>query len=145
VPVLSRRHPSALLGRRPVVDGIAVAICAVVLAIVATSGRLEPPAHVHRLSVTNPTDWYATVAARPAGGGGWLNLGRVAPRTTATFTDVLDLGDTWELSFTYAGRVAAGAVVERAVLEDGDWVVTVPDDFAVEASATGLVPSLDPG
>ena len=145
MPVLSRRPASTIPGGRAGAAGITAVAIAALAIVVGASTALVPPDHVHALSFKNPTKWYADVSVRTEDEGGWIALGRVAPGQTIQLLDILDAGAHWEFRFDYGGAVASQIAFDRSDLDDAGWTVAVPDEFAAQAEAAGLHPSVAGG
>jgi hypothetical protein len=107
---------------------LALVVAAAALALGAT--RVDPgPRTVPAVVIENPGGRSVTVVVRSAAerDAGTLALGQVPARRTATFHEVLDLGDEWMVMLSY-GPVSAGELrVARHELERG-W--SVPEAIA---------------
>jgi hypothetical protein len=147
MPVTTERR-TAMDERLGAGSVITIVVALAALMIVAWSGALTAPNHVERLTIDNPHRWLANVDARPAGQGGWTGVGAISADDTQEFQEVLDMGETWELRFRYAGAVEVTMSVDRSQLQQGEWTVAVPASFASEAEvaeAAGRLPVSAPG
>jgi hypothetical protein len=127
----------------PVAGLISIAVAA--LAMTALLVFLPTQQYVESLRVDNPHAWLASVEVRGEGDESWMPLGLVPPGGQASFDQVLDMGPAWEFRFSYAGTEGATVVVDRELLVEESWVVTVPDSFAARMEAEDLAPSGDTG
>ena len=57
---------------------------------------------------------------------------------------MLEQGDTWIFTFSYAGARATELRLSRDALAAADWTVTVPDSVGAALEAAGLDPSPPP-
>ena len=77
------------------------------------------------------------------GSTSWTGIGALDPGTDQEYLEVLDMGDSWELRFSYAGEVEVTMAISRRQLDAADWTVAVPSSFASEAEvaeAAGRLP-----
>lgn len=135
-PALARPSPRAPERRVDlVVDAVAVALAAVLLAVASVA--LADPARVD-VVVDNPTAYDVHVDVRSADGGNRLGLGTVAAGESRPFRLVVDRGDRWHFEFS-RGRVDASPVeVSRDAVRAGP--VVVPASVEAEFRAAGLRP-----
>ena len=137
---LASARPSAAAPHRGGIAAI-IALGLVALAIgaigAALAGLLAEP---DRLDVTvdNPTPFPVSVEVRSSDGTERVTLGIASPRATRTFTRVVDHGDDWTFTFSYAGVHSEPVAVPRAAVADG--AITVPDDVADRFRDAGLEP-----
>jgi hypothetical protein len=123
---------------------ITIVVVLITLMAIAWSGALTAPDHVKRLTIDNPHPWLVSVDARPAGSTSWTGIGALDPGTDQEYLELLDMGDSWELRFSYAGEVDVTMAISRRQLEASDWTVAVPSSFASEAEvaeAAGRLPA----
>ncbi|MGZ8735162.1 MAG: hypothetical protein ACXW1M_08245 [Acidimicrobiia bacterium] len=100
------------------------------------------PAFVDRLTVVNPTRMPVEVSVAAPGSDDRLDIGAVAPRSRATFEDVVDMGDDWEMQLVANGRAEVRTTVSRAELIDGSWTFTVSEGLQSELTSRGGIPGL---
>ncbi len=117
----------------------AIAVVCIAL-IVGLTALMRGPAFVDRLTVANPTRLPIEVSVAAPGSSGRLNIGSVAPESRATFDDVVDMGDEWEIRFVANGGAEARATVTRADLADTDWTFTIPDQVRADLTRRGAIP-----
>ena len=128
--------PAASPRLAPSRAGTAV-IAVLALGLLALAAWMPRPRHLASLRIDNPTDYAVSVESASAGGGGWVTVALIRPRTTAVAQDVVDEGDTWTLRFRAQGHDAGSVVVTRQQLASAGWSFTVPDDVAQRLSAAG--------
>ena len=146
MPVITERR-TAMDERLGAGSVITIVVVLAALMLIAWSGALTAPKHVPRLSVDNPHPWLVNIDARPAGHGSWTGIGALDAGTDQDFLEVLDMGDTWELRFHYAGEVEVTTSFSRRQLEQSNWSIAVPASFASEAEvaqAAGRLPANQP-
>ena len=137
-------RPPALARRGPAGHLFAGAVLVFVLfaAQVVRVGLVSPDL-VARVAVRNPSIWDVRVQARPAEGGGWLDLGLIDREQTSTWVDVLDQGARWELAFESRGRTSRIVVAREEVVGDGV-ILRVPATLLDRLERDGEVPSACP-
>jgi hypothetical protein len=132
--------PVAVRGPRSVrgadLPGIAVTAPFAVAALLMAASGLRLPAHVDHVMIDNPHDWPAHIQVTDDRDG-WVGVGTVGPEAEQGFLDIVDQGEVWIFRFSYAGE-AVELRVSGAQLEDDDWRVTVPDEFAETLRARGV-------
>jgi hypothetical protein len=138
-PVATAPAPSRPASRSTIVRAVVAAVLAVA-ALVAVSPQLRLPATIDEITVQNPHPWIAAVSVSDDGRDGWLGLGSVPRQAEYSFHEVIDQGDTWVISFAYAG-IRVEMAIPRDDLQREGWVVTVPDDLATQLRAAGVVES----
>lgn len=131
----------AVRGRRSVrgIDllGFAVTVAFVIAALLIAAFAVRLPAKVDEVTIDNPHVWSARVEVTDADRDRWLGIGTVGRETERSFLDIGDQGEVWIFRFSYAGE-AVELRVGRVQLEDDDWRVRVPDDFAETLRAAGI-------
>lgn len=132
------QHASTMPSERRLPDW-AIILAAAAAAVVVVAILARPPAHVDSIQITNASSYQLTVDARTAEGASAMRLGTVPRDGTSTFREVVDHGDEWVLSFSYAGKSGGDVTVSRADLERG-W--TVPPEVDAALRAEGLRPSV---
>jgi hypothetical protein len=124
-----------------VVRIVAVAVACVVV-VVGLTALTRGPDFVSRLTVENPTRLPIEVSIASPGSAGRLNIGSVSPQTTASFDDVVDMGDQWEIRLVANGGAVVTTTVSRAELAADGWTFTIPDRLRAELSERGAIPGL---
>ncbi len=117
--------------------GYLVTVPFVVVALLVAASGLRLPAHVDEVTIDNPHDWPAHIQVTDEDRDGWVGVGTVGRETEQGFLDIVDQGEVWIFRFSYAGE-AVELRVSGAQLEDDDWRVTVPDEFAETLRARGV-------
>jgi hypothetical protein len=95
------------------------------------------------VEVANPSDYAIKVEVAGGGNDGWLPVGVAEPRTTTTFEDVLDQGDTWTVRYSFGDH----AVKQRSTsdaLRDARWHLEVPEELVARLRAEKVPPSPRP-
>jgi hypothetical protein len=133
------RGPRSVGGTDPV--GFAVTAPFAVVALLVAASGLRLPAHVDQIMIDNPHDWPAHIQVTDKGRDGWVGVGTVGRETKHGFLEIVDQGEVWIFRFSYAGE-AVELRVSGAQLEDDDWRVTVPDEFAETLRARGVAAAL---
>lgn len=90
---------------------------------------LRVPASVQQITIDNPHAWEVHIDVTDSDRDGWMGVGAVERENERTFQTVIDQGDTWVFDFAYSGEHTE-LRVSRHQLEQDDWRITVPDDFA---------------
>jgi hypothetical protein len=85
----------------------------------------------------SPHPWDVTIDATDGDRDGWAGIGGLARDDADTFQSVLDRGDTWIFRFAYGGEEAE-LRISRQHLEQSDWHVTVPAEFAERLRSAGV-------
>lgn len=133
--------PVAVRGPRSVggtdLLGIAVTAPFAVAALLVAASGLRLPAHVDEVMIDNPHDWPAHIQVTDEDRDGWVGVGTVGRETEQGFLEIVDQGEVWIFRFSYAGEAVELRVL-GAQLEDDDWRVTVPDEFAETLRARGV-------
>jgi hypothetical protein len=71
-------------------------------------------------------------------GRGRMGLGEAAPRSTATFREVADLGGRWTFVASYGGREVARQTLTGRDLAARGWTVQVPAQATADLEAAGF-------
>ena len=118
-------------------------VIGILLALFLTGPLVRGPRFVSRVTIENPSQHTITVSATTRAHDGWTVVGVAAARTSTSFDEVIDQGDTW----VFRARGNIGPPVEfevpRADLERSRWRVTVPDEVERQLRSSGASP--DPG
>lgn len=117
----------------------AIILGAAAAAVLVVALLVRVPATVGAITITNTTPYQLTVDARPAPGASGVRLGTVPRDGSSTFRQVIDQGDEWVLSFSYAGQSGGDVTVSRQELEEG-W--TVPASVGDALRGEGLQDSV---
>ena len=133
-PPLTGVPPST--SRRDLI-GIVVAGLVWAAATALLAPALRDPGHVDHITIDNPHPWDVTIDATDGGRDGWAGIGGLARDDADTFQSVLDRGDTWIFRFAYGGEEAE-LRISRQHLEQSDWHVTVPAEFAKRLRSAGV-------
>jgi len=123
------------VGRTDLV-GFAVAVPFAVAGLLVAASGLRLPAHVDQVTIDNPHEWPAHVQVTDDRDR-WVGVGTVGRESEHGFLEVLDQGEVWIFRFSYAGEVV-DLRVSGAQLEDDEWRVRVPDEFAETLRAGGI-------
>jgi hypothetical protein len=103
--------------------------------VAITMRLVQRPTTVDHVTVSNPTSLALDIDAGGAPSGDWTPAGDVDPKSTETFAEVIDQGDTWWFRATSGGNVATWDV-SRAQLEREGWRVSVPDAVGAQLSSS---------
>lgn len=121
-------------------DALRVVVVAVVAVatVLITMRLVERPAMVDRVTIANPSSLELDIDVGGAPSGDWTPTGAVEPKSTVSFYEVIDQGDTWWIRATAGGNDAVWKV-SRAQLERDGWHVSVPTSVSDElvAQTTG--------
>lgn len=118
-------------------------VIGIVLALFVTGPLVRGPRFVSRVTIENPSPHTITVSATTKGHAGWTVVGIAAARTSTSFRDVVDQGDTWVFRASANIGPPIEFAVPRAALDRSGWRVTVPDEVERQLRAGGASP--DPG
>jgi hypothetical protein len=112
----------------------------VVIIVLAVHPVLGGPSFVHRLTISNPSEFDMTVAVSPAGRQERLALGTVSHGSSVDLQDVIDQGSQWAFHFSAGGRDGGEVRVPRAQLSSSGWRLQIPEAVATRLRARGAVP-----
>jgi hypothetical protein len=126
-PVVTRPAPSPSTLANPIVGAVATVL--LVSAFIVGARGLELPAQVDRITIRNPHPWVAHVTVAGATADQRLPIGTVPREAERSYKGIVDQGDTWIVTFAYAGQ-SVDVAVARDDLARADWTVEVPDDLA---------------
>lgn len=100
---------------------------ALTVALVAVPS-LRLPSFVPSVTVVNSTDHDLLVEVSDGDGGGWLELGSVAPNAGRSYEEVIDQGANWVFRLQRPGdsRAYAQFQVTREEFRGAGWSITVP-------------------
>jgi hypothetical protein len=129
------RGPRSVGGTDPV--GFAATFPFAVVALLVAASGLRLPGHVDEVMIDNPHDWPAHVQVTDGDRDGWVGVGTVSREAERGFLEIVDQGEVWIFRFSYAGK-AVELRISGAQLEDDDWRVTVPDEFAETLRTAGV-------
>lgn len=103
-------------------------LCLVLAVTFVAIPALRLPSFVPVVTVVNPNDAELAIDIGGADGGGWLQLGTVAPDSTGRWQEVTDQGGQWVFRFRRIGdsRGFAQLQLSREELKAARWSVTVP-------------------
>ncbi len=135
-PTVSER-PARARARQEPLDLFAIALAAVLPLLIALSGVLADHSRVD-ITFENPTAFAYDVSVQSTGSEQVLDLGTLTPASTRTFGAVADRGESWSISFRYAGVDAGSIDVTRTDIERG--AVTVPTQMAQVLEQEGIAP-----
>ncbi len=108
-----------------------------VLGLVVVSRVVPNPTTVHRVTISNGTDYDLDVDATGASHDGWTPVGIAFAHGDTEMDDVIDHGDVWYFRFQGQGRDGGEIQVTRAQLEADDWKLTVPSSVGNRLRADG--------
>jgi hypothetical protein len=111
-----------------------------VIAVLVVHPVLGGPSFVHRLTISNPSEFDMTVVVSPAGRQERLALGTVRHRSSTDLQDVIDQGSQWAFHFTAGGRDGGEVQVPRAELSRNGWRLQIPEEVATRLRSSGAVP-----
>jgi hypothetical protein len=112
------------------------AIC--VFAAIVTGLVNTTPKVVHQLTFDNAGPYAMNVEVSGATHDGWLALGTVAQRSTATIEDVIDQHGTWVFRFSSQGADGGSIEVSRKDLAANGWHLTIPATVANSLQSRGV-------
>jgi len=95
---------------------------------------------VERVTITNRTDYPASVDVTDANRTEWLGLGLVHHDGRHAFGEVIDQGEVWIFRFDYANKHHQEVEVTRSELQRDEWQVEVPGSFGDELRRLGFEP-----
>jgi hypothetical protein len=100
---------------------------------------LRSPAVVDEVRIVNDTSYDIHVGVSGSDGR-TLGLGNVSQKDLLTVRSVLDQGDTWIFTFSYAGEHAAEVSLTSGELERAGWTVAVPAEAGDRLETAGFPP-----
>jgi len=100
---------------------------------------LRSPEVVDEVRIVNDTSYDIHVGVSGSDGRS-LGLGNVPRKGLLTVRSVLDQGDRWTFTFSYAGEHAAEVSMTRAELERGGWTIAVPAEAGDRLETAGFLP-----
>ena len=98
---------------------------------------LHGPDFVGHVTVVNPTGMAVEITVAKPGADDPIGIGSVPARSRATFDDVVDMGDRWDVGVVANGGAEAGTMVSRSDLSEHDWTFTVSDQLESQLSRGG--------
>jgi hypothetical protein len=100
---------------------------------------LRSPAVVDEVRIVNDTSYDIHVGVSGSDGRS-LGLGNVPLKDLLTVRSVLDQGDTWIFTFSYAGEQAAEVSLTSDELERAGWTIAVPAEAEDRLETAGFLP-----
>ncbi len=119
---------------------IALVVLGVVALAIVGPSVIHGPSHVASVTFVNPTPYDLDVDAARVGGASWVGIGTAHAGATNIAEEVVDLGDTWVLRFSYGGQVAGELHRTRPELVEAGWRVEIPPEFVHPLEAAGITP-----
>jgi len=112
-------------------------MCSDAMAMLIVAGCSQG-SFVERVTISNETEYPATVEVGDGSGESWLALAIVAPGEEATVRSVIDQGEEWVFRFAYGGEHEENVTISRSELEGTDWSVEVPQSFEDALRSMGV-------
>ena len=124
--------------RRSVLAAIAL-VAGIAAFIGLGTVALRSPEVVDEVRIVNDTSYDIRVAVSGSDGR-TLGLGNAPRNDRLTVRSVLDQGDTWTFTFSYAGEQAAAVSLTSAELERAGWTIAVPEEAGDRLETAGFLP-----
>ena len=102
--------------------------------------RADHPGFVDGVTVANTSAYPVNVEVKATGNHAWLGLGTVDSRSTLTFHQVVDQGDSWVVRLNANGGAHVDVPVTRAQLTAADWRFEVTKELGARLRAAGAIP-----
>lgn len=113
-----------------VVVGTGLVFGAVAAAAIPT---LQAPDHIEQVTIDNPHPWAFDIRANEDR----HLVGAIDRETRQSFAQLIDQGNDWTFTFTYADQRAEVQLTADEMHRD-NWTVTVPDSLAADLRTAGV-------
>jgi hypothetical protein len=124
--------------RRSVLTAIAL-VAGIAVFIGLGTVALRSPEVVDEVRIVNDTSYDIHVGVSGSDGRS-LGLGNAPRKDLLTVQSVLDQGERWTFTFSYAGEQAAELSLTSAELERAGWTVAVPAEAGDRLETAGFPP-----
>lgn len=118
-----------------------LAVAAVVPVLVTVStGVLDVPATVERVTFENPTVYDLSISVSDDGHG-WMRVATVGAGSSQFADEVIDQGEAWRFRFGGQARSGGEITISRDDLVASGWHLTIPTDVGERLADAGAPPS----